>query len=170
MKIVALGHKARNGKDTVAQLMLERDPRRVKIYSFGNALKCFCRVMGWMGPKDGPLLQTIGTEVFRKQDPDKWVRVLSYQIEEEKPEIAVISDLRFPNEADWVRGSGGIVVRIKRLHDNGEQYLSTDRPTNHPSEIALDNYLFDYTFSAKNGDFPMLRQVADRLYDMAVES
>lgn len=164
MKIVALGHKARNGKDTVAQLMLEQDPRRVKIYSFGNALKSFCRVMGWMTTKDGPLLQTIGTEVFRRVDPDKWVRMLSWQIEEEAPAIAVISDLRFINEAEWVKSMGGVTVKIQRIRSDGEPYIAMDRPADHPSEIALDDYPFDLTYRALDGDWERLQHIAQDIY------
>ena len=50
----------------------------------------------------------------------------------------VVTDCRFPNEADQIRRCGGFVIRVKRPYT---------KPVNgHISEIALDNYKFDYTF------------------------
>lgn len=44
----------------------------------------------------------------------------------------IITDVRFPNEAQAVKNRGGIMIRVNRP-DKG----NTD---NHPSEISLDNY------------------------------
>jgi hypothetical protein len=48
----------------------------------------------------------------------------------------VITDVRFPNEAKAIKDRGGIIIRV-------------DRPfckpvNNHPSEVSLDNWNFDY--------------------------
>lgn len=163
MKIIGLGNKARNGKDTIAQHLVEIDPRRVKTYSFGLALKSFCRVMGLMEVKDGPLLQTMGTEVFRRIDPDKWVRVLDWQLQEEKPSIAVIADCRFENEAKWIRSQSGVLVRIKRMLGD-IQFITKDRPADHPSEIGLDGFDWDSTYEIQDGDRDGLRKAAEDIY------
>ena len=50
----------------------------------------------------------------------------------------VVTDCRFPNEADQIRRCGGFVIRVKRPYT---------KPVNaHISEVALDGYKFDYTF------------------------
>ena len=46
----------------------------------------------------------------------------------------LITDTRFPNEADAIKERGGIVVRVDRGLSTGD----------HPSETALDDYEFDY--------------------------
>lgn len=50
----------------------------------------------------------------------------------------IITDTRFPNEADAVKSRGGINIRLKRIE--------TDLRTinQHESETALDDYSFDY--------------------------
>lgn len=48
----------------------------------------------------------------------------------------VITDCRFSNEANAIKRVGGVLVRINRPNN---------RPTNnHPSEVSLDDYEFDY--------------------------
>lgn len=50
----------------------------------------------------------------------------------------IITDVRFPNEADAITKRGGINIRINKLGDGiYEQVL-------HASETSLDNYKFDY--------------------------
>jgi hypothetical protein len=54
----------------------------------------------------------------------------------------VVTDCRFPNEAEQIKKCGGLVVRVKRPYS---------KPVNgHISEIALDNYDFDYTLHNDN--------------------
>lgn len=58
----------------------------------------------------------------------------------------IITDVRFPNEADAIKERGGIIIRVNRKHG----YNTPDRkwkemPLNyHESETALDSYDFDY--------------------------
>ena len=48
----------------------------------------------------------------------------------------IISDVRFPNEADIIKNKGGILIKINR---------NTEIINNHESEIILDNYTkWDY--------------------------
>lgn len=52
----------------------------------------------------------------------------------------IITDLRFPNEANAIKDRGGITVRINRA----EAYTSGSVKNLHSSETALDRYDFDY--------------------------
>lgn len=157
--IVGFGHRARHGKDTLAQMVHELMPAETKIYKFADALKAHCRVMGWMTKKDGPLLQYIGTDLYRAKNPNIWVDTLNYQIEEEAPQVALVTDMRFPNEKEWVE-SQGFSVRVERLNDNGTLYVATDRDPNHFSEIALVDEFFDFSYQIKSGDITTMRQTA----------
>jgi hypothetical protein len=56
----------------------------------------------------------------------------------------LITDCRFPNEADTVKKKGGLVIRVTRPQGN-----LTDL---HPSETSLDGYSFDYVI---NNDGPL---------------
>lgn len=78
--------------------------------------------------KQRPLLQWWGTEYRRSIDPDYWVRQLAQQVELEKPQIALITDMRFPNEMAWVKQYGETVL-VSR---------PDLPPATHASETALD--------------------------------
>jgi hypothetical protein len=83
--------------------------------------------------KQRGLLQWWGTELRRNFDADYWVNKLSKRIEKEKPAIALINDLRFPNEMRWVKQSGGETIRV----DNPRVPPLTQK--SHYSERALAN-------------------------------
>ena len=118
------------------------------------------------------LLQKLGTEAVRNNlHEDAWVNALfsRYYTEDRVTRIDgigsivtpasrwIITDVRFPNELNAIKQRGGIVVRITR---------PGYKPVNsHPSETALDDYLFEYYIN-NNGDLNYLEtQVKKFLYD-----
>src|SRR5687768_4004777 len=115
--VIGLGHKARQGKDEVASYLVRAYGQRLDIrrYAFADALKAHCRVAFRMTEKDAPLLQMVGTDLYRRADPDIWVRALYWQLREDAPEVAIITDMRFPNEAGFVKQVGGITVCVSRV-------------------------------------------------------
>ena len=71
---------ARHGKDTSAEIIkkiLEERGYSVLIAHYGDLLKFICKnFFGWNGEKDTDgrtLLQQVGTNCIRKQNPDYWV-------------------------------------------------------------------------------------------------
>ena len=65
----------------------------------------------------------------------------------------IITDTRFPNEADAVKSRDGINIRIERddyvFDESGKRIIPTKEYVNtnnkqHESETALDDYSFDY--------------------------
>lgn len=77
------------------------------------------------------VMQYWGTEVFRKVDPNIWVKATMRKIEKDNPQWAVLCDVRFPNEANAILNTPeGHVVRFTRKVDNDT----------HRSEVALDDY------------------------------
>lgn len=160
--IIGVGHKARQGKDTLATYLISN--YRAEKFAFSDALYDVARVVFGMKEKDAPLLQTLGTNVFRHTDPDIWVKTLYYKIKDRHPAIAVIPDVRFPNEADFVKQMGGVLIKVSRLNPDGTQFVTTDRDPNHPSEIALDNYKdWDYEIAVPAGQFSYLYTKADQI-------
>ncbi len=102
-------------------------------------------------------LQELGTDVCRQIHPNTWVNALFVDYKAElndaynpnaEPEYPnwIITDVRFPNEAEAIKERGGIVIRINRLNStsqDGHTYICKHDRT-HPSETALDDYKFDY--------------------------
>lgn len=95
--------------------------------------------LGWEKAKDTVpevrrTLQRLGTESIRALDDRFWIRTAFQRIdalrEEGKP--VVVTDVRYPNEADAIREATGYLVRIVRnLPDDGDS---------HASEKAMDDY------------------------------
>jgi hypothetical protein len=99
--------------------------------------------IGWEKAKDHVpevrrTLEAFGTDSIRKLDPDFWVRMAAEKIQATDGPV-VVTDVRFPNEADKIRELGGVVVRIIR---SGQE----DGPNVHQCETALDSYREDLTF------------------------
>jgi len=92
------------------------------------------------------LLQYVGTDVIRQRDPDHWVK----RLEEEARGLLdqgysiIVSDVRFPNEADLVRRLGGQILKVVRP---GSQ---DDDP--HPSEVLVDEIETDFTIETDDVD------------------
>lgn len=125
----------------------------------------FVTIPDWVQPDSNPvvnsmapygkhpkLLQWWGTE-FRRNNfgENYWVDKLFASIPA-NIDIALISDTRFLNEADGIKQRGGYCVNVQRLREDGTQYFSTDRPSDHPSEVNLDGYNWDYYIKSKEGD------------------
>lgn len=79
--------------------------------------------------KQRALLQWYGSDYRRAEDDTYWVRQLEQTIELEKPQLAILSDLRFPNEMAWVLQYGE-AVRVDR---------AGLPPATHISETALED-------------------------------
>lgn len=80
MKVIAVSGHARHGKDTVAKMLqeqLEADGNKVLITHYADLLKYICKTFfGWDGKKNErgrTLLQHVGTDVVRKNEPNFWV-------------------------------------------------------------------------------------------------
>ena len=150
--IIGLGHRARHGKDTVAAEWIALQPRRVRRFSFADDLKAYCRIAHGMTTKDAPLLQRVGVEMRETRGADVWIRGVESQIAEIAPDIAVITDVRFQNEAVWVKAQGGVLVKVERVDQTtGALFQAADRDPHHPTEIDLADYDgWDHTIRARS--------------------
>jgi hypothetical protein len=93
------------------------------------------QIQGWPEGMTGRvLLQQVGTECFRKLWKDVWVYHIMERIEKADG-LCVVDDVRFPNEAEYIKSRGG---KIWRLHRDGIE--SND---SHSSEAPLKNDLID---------------------------
>ena len=96
--------------------------------------------------KEGPMtsrefMQFLGTDVMRKIYQPVWVGSCIKNIKREQSSLAIIADVRFPNEAKAIEDAGGRVIRLTR----------TVFKDSHTSEIALDDYPFtDYIDNRDN--------------------
>lgn len=117
--------------------------------------------------KQRTLLQWWGTEYRREQDPNYWVAKLEATLLVEQPRIALISDLRFPNEVSWIKSdpSGGFVCRVDRVG-----YKSST--SQHSSETILDfmgEEDWHYVIQVPDGDLDELKRDAVVVFDLVVQ-
>lgn len=121
IKLVGICGKAGSGKDTIGDYLIKKydfkkialaDPikRLVKDIFVLDDYTVYDRVAREKKLKNWPnwtvrkLLQFIGTELFRdKIDDEIWVKSLWYKIKKDTKHHYVISDLRFPNELNFLR-------------------------------------------------------------------
>lgn len=87
---------------------------------------------GYMTARD--VMEFVGTSIFRKMKNDIWVAATLNKISNEKPELAIIVDCRFPNEIESIKKTGGKVIRLSRNPFN----------SNAIAEKALDKEVYDW--------------------------
>ena len=181
MKIIALGHRKRVGKDVAAdyfvQLIQKANPKLiVKHKSFAEPLKMLSyHLYGWAGLKTGEYYNELNATEREQVLPEIgksprqiWIEVglkmreiyeatwIDLLLQNADCDVCVISDLRFPNEFDKTRQLKGLVIKI-------------ERPGSIQSNDGADNALaseHDWDYIIKNqGDLADYYQVLKRFYD-----
>jgi hypothetical protein len=182
MKIIALGHRAQTGKDTLAgflmtELRLAKRGMNIQVAGFADEMKDFCyRMYAWAGlkrkehyeshPEDkkvvltplGKTVRDLWIEVgnhMRKYDDDVWVRAL---LTRPQVDILIVKDMRFPNEAAWVDKLGGFKVKVTR--DSAEVLDNV-------ADNALDGYDKWNWMIENDGDKHELMRQAGKLINLA---
>ncbi len=104
-------------------------------------------------------LQKLGTDAMRMGLHDNvWVNALMADYDEESNWI--ITDTRFPNEAQAIKDKGGVIIRVNRP--------DVEPINDHPSEIGLDNWKFDYTLVNASDIFDLKESVRSILKHIKV--
>lgn len=155
--LIGLAGHARVGKDTVARYLAAH--LTLISYAFADPLKQALASMfnltanqlegtekeqplPWLGKSPRELMQLLGTEWGRDLvHPQLWLLLAEQNLQllaehDQAMQGVVIRDVRFDNEADWVRSKGGVILHISRRGI---------RPANnHVSEYGVRHYRGDY--------------------------
>jgi hypothetical protein len=79
-------------------------------------------------------MQFFGTDIMRKIHKDVWANACLNKILKQGSNLAIVADVRFPNEVEAIKKAGGKVLRLERnVHDD-----------KHDSETALDVDNYDH--------------------------
>ena len=160
--LIGLCGKKSSGKDTVCTIIRAWEKRLVLPvvrYAFADALKAdiaqaFGTTVDFINAnKKNPvmrkLLQLYGV-ARREERATFWINKMELKLFENlgaKPNhIAIVTDVRFQNEAEFIRGYGGRIVKI----DRGELPLDM-----HISETELNSITPDFALQNK-GSIKML--------------
>lgn len=124
--VIGFAGYARVGKDTCADFAKEWLPEDYSRSSFANRLKRECGLMLSAVTEDSPNLLLTENKIKyreflvfwgrhrRKAQPDYWIENLEDENSNPVSSKTVISDVRYPNEAQWIRKRGGVVVLVER--------------------------------------------------------
>lgn len=172
--LIALSGKRGSGKNTVAALMQETN-WMYREYAFAAQLKKIAQLL--TGATDvysqegktqhlpdwnmtvGEILQRLGTEAIRNGlHENAWILACFAQIGSDSH--AIITDCRFPNEAEAVKARGGIVIRVEG--DPMGQRGDGSRNDTHPSETAMDDYPHFDAVIQNDGTVEDLREQVER--------
>jgi hypothetical protein len=142
---IAFGCEARVGKDTACSYIMGMFPNIGVQLSFAAALYDILHyaqeTCGFPKAKDRKFLQWIGTEWARAISPNVWTDIVKRKIEAIPIDTTIIvTDVRFPNEADMLRAMGFTLVKIHRDMDKRQDVPAN---TGHASEVAMANYQWD---------------------------
>lgn len=150
MRIIGLHGKKHVGKDAAASFLVSAGYKQI---SFASPLKEICRILfkfsdeqlygdkketidEYWGVTPRAMFQKIGTDLFRDQlRPDIWIAAADREVKSSNAPI-VFADVRFPDEAEYIRSLGGVIVQI--LRDTGIE-------DDHVSEKPLPPELIDHT-------------------------
>jgi dephospho-CoA kinase len=158
MRLVGLAGKARSGKTTVARFLCGAfdwrevslaDPIRaglsamlgIEPYVMSDPVRKN-EVLAGMRVSARELMQTLGTEWGRKLVDDRvWIRQATASItaiRQSDPFVrgVVVSDIRFANEAEWIRSLGGQVWHIGDRKMGGSDNLPATAAS-HASEAGI---------------------------------
>lgn len=180
MKVLGVTGKKGHGKDSLVNALAAHSPLPARRLAFADPIKEMLHVgldipreILWgpaevkerVDPRFGKtyrhMAQTLGTEWGRDTiHPDIWIK-LAFEthvprVEEHLgPQLWLLSDVRFLNEAHLVRLHGGKIIRIVR-----PGYEGTEEGSQHASETEMAQILPDVTV-INGGTLEDLGEMAD---------
>ena len=187
MLVVGVTGRAQHGKDTIGHLLVER--YGFVRYGFADALKELAldvdpilttdpedgrpfglyqlvAEQGWESAKQWSevrrLLQALGVGVRELVSPDAWVHALHRRLLVERPERAVITDVRFPNEQEYIdQALSGWTFHVHR------PYFDSGVSADHESERYVDDLPVSFSFE-NSGTVEELHELVAAFMDRVV--
>ncbi len=151
MEIYLISGKARNGKGTIANYIIdyyESIGKKAVETEYSKYIKMFARELtDWDGTEERKseirsFLQEIGTQVIRQKmnQPDFFVKRMAEDIKvyENYVDAVVISDVRFPIEIDYIKERFENVYSLRVIRPDFESELNTKQRA-HETEVALSD-------------------------------
>lgn len=173
MIIIGLTGRARSGKSSAARGLVKAAEAKgltAKIFELSDYVLADLKADGLI-PKSATredLKDNVGLLVQRgmsrrEENPDYWIDALRSDLLTQKPDVAIIPNVRFVNEADLIDSLGGVLIRVKAVIRDGVEYISQDRDPNHVSETSTYLLDADYFLTVKKGQTKLLEAQAGAL-------
>lgn len=149
-----IGH-AGAGKDEAASAIAAAVPG-ARVYGMSDAISVVARVTHGMTTRDRTTLRRLGLEA-RESDSSVWCRALYWLIDEHRPTLAIITGIRFEDEAQMVREMGGTLLRVRRLNLDLTEHHAEDADSSCATESGVDALEDDGTALNFTGSLPIFR-------------
>jgi hypothetical protein len=171
--LIGFSGRARHGKTACCEAIqhaAQADGKTARLYDIGNIIRLYCIKNGLLPRVERrditkeqlQILIDVGKQK-RAVDEGYWIHQMFGAIATEQPDVALVPNLRYWNEVDATKKSGGYVVRVTRLTGSGTEFISPDRDPNDVSETSLDHCWetdFYITTKDKNEELVGLQAVA----------
>jgi len=110
--------------------------------------------------KNRVFLQRLGLEK-RQEDPDYWVKLVANKVSSNPNKNYVLDDLRFPNEANYLKSNGFLLVRLECSEDVRKNRIPNTFGNPHDeSETSLDSYLgWDYVIRSDRETIDVMKDL-----------
>ena len=178
--------KMMSGKDTCAEYLTNHILKWkghnyiVTRLAFADSLKDFCmRYLGltkhqcydqegkqeyneFWGMTNREILQRVGTEAMRNGfHPDVWAKITELKIKKcvDEGKFFIVTDIRFPNEAEVVKKHGGIVVEVIRPNTESSGIINHASEQRLPIELINEQILNDSDLEQLNLKAYILKNV-----------
>jgi hypothetical protein len=189
--LIGVSGQMRSGKDTFASFLTANGWARVAFadalkyvavatdpiiapLAFGGELRLARLVEedGWESVKDNfpearRILQTLGV-AMREVDPQVWVTAamrVAYAFRTKAAVPVVVTDVRFPNEANAIVSNGGVIVNVRRTF---REVTTEQANVGHVSEHAMEPWFeansSAYVTVSNDSDLASLKATADFLH------
>ena len=139
MILIGISGKKNVGKNTVAKYIAANTNLKCEEFAFADSLKNevakLCQVSRYELDRNKPRFRTMfqAWGIYRRENlgDDYWVRQLIIKLLASNADVALITDVRFQNETNYIKEMGGFLIRVSR---------DTGLNDNHISETDLDKY------------------------------
>lgn len=172
--VIGITGRARTGKTTVAKAILKEAAAKglmAESFEMGSYVLKEAIGIGSVPPKDRASLTNKEIEELvrlgtsrREENPRHWIDLMVQDIEEKKPDVALVPSIRFLNESEAVRKMDGRIIRVKSYLLDGVEFISPDRDPNHASEVENYSINADYFLTAMRGESILLARQAATLF------
>jgi hypothetical protein len=177
MQLLGVVGRASNGKSTVAEAIVSHaasEGVRAKSYEISTLILDEAKWVGLISEEktrsrlsaaEIKTLVDLGRRRRQQFNQDYWLKELALAIEEDAPDVAVIPNIRYENEADFIKSHGGHLIKVTALNSDGSQFIATDRDPNDPTETVPSLLKADYYLTVNRGESALLSEYAVTLYE-----
>lgn len=104
-------------------------------------------------------------ESVRASDPKMWINRAMKEIEDYKPDVGIVPNVRRTYEADVIKEAGGVIIKVVAINKNGSEFISQTRDPNNELESGANLIQADYFITTRRGESQLLKAYARTLFD-----